>query len=55
MSLDIWQCFIEQVIFVHGRNFFKAMFFHLECMEVLEMILVGGHTMILMHKRNIKI
>ena len=40
---------------VHGRKIFKAIFFHLECMKVLEMILVGGHTMIVMLKRNIKL
>ena len=38
---------------MHGRSFFKAMFLHLKCMVVLEMILVGGHTLILMCKRNI--
>lgn len=38
---------------MHGRSFSKAMFLHLKCMVVLEMILVGGHTLILMCKRNI--
>ena len=55
MSLGIWQHFIEEVMFMHCRSFFKEMFLHLECMVVLEMILCGGHTLILMCKRNIKI